>query len=198
MSTPRAELRHTPQLAQWVETYETTNQANPIDLALDTVEGEIRLADETHSPPDPAGSEGETIMSEDNRKKTITFTIDIPSGRIVELKQLLEGLEVRFDPQSQIIAFNDAMMSQSVAIGHHLPGMVAGMNRSLDEAGLTPRISEDHEGWSIERRQAFLQFAIENFNWDDDKINQEWWVDEGISWEEVTTRYPLVFGEQQA
>ena len=137
-------------------------------------------------------------MSENTRGKTITFTIDIPSGRIEELKQMLEGLEVRFDPQSQVVAFNDAMMSQSVAMGHHLPGMVVGMNQSLDEAGLTPRIPEDHEGWSIERRQAFLQFAIENFNWDDDRIDQEWWADEGINWEELTTRYPMVFREHEA
>ena len=106
-------------------------------------------------------------MSEDTQGKTITFTMDIPTGKIEEVKQLLEGLEVKFNPNDQIIAFNEAMMSQSVAMGHHLPGMVVGMNRSLDEAGLTPRIPEDHEGWSIERRQAFLQFAIENFDWDD-------------------------------
>ena len=105
-------------------------------------------------------------MSEDTRGGTITFTIDIPNGRIEELKQLLKGLEVRFNPENQIVAFNDAMMCHSVAMGHHLPGMVVGMNRSLDEAGLTPRIPEDHEKWSIERRQAFLQFAIENFDWD--------------------------------
>ena len=137
-------------------------------------------------------------MSENTRGKTITFTIDIPSGKIEELKQLLEGLEVRFDPQSQVVAFNDAMMSQSVAMGHHLPGMVVGMNQSLEEAGLTLKIPEDHEGWSIERRQAFLQFAIDNFNWDDDRIDQEWWADEGINWEEITTRYPMVFREQEA
>ena len=136
-------------------------------------------------------------MSEDTRGGTITFTIDIPNGRIEELKQLLKGLEVRFNPENQIVAFNDAMMCHSVAMGHHLPGMVVGMNRSLDEAGLTPRIPEDHEKWSIERRQAFLQFAIENFDWDNSTVNYTWWEDEGITWRELTRGHPLVFEERE-
>ena len=30
--------------------------------------------------------------------ETIPFIIDIPSSRIEELKQVLEGLEIKFDP----------------------------------------------------------------------------------------------------
>ena len=134
-------------------------------------------------------------MSEETRGGMITFTIDVPSRKIEELKQLLDGLEVRFDPERQVIAFNDAMMSQSVAMGHHLPGMVVGMNHYLDEAKLTPRIPEGHEKWSTLRRQAFLQFAIENFNWDDNTVNHTWWDDEGITWQELTRDHPLVFEE---
>ena len=63
MFTPGRTPAH-PHQTQRIETYETTNQAKPIDLALDTVEGEIQLADDTPRTPDPAGSEGETIMSE--------------------------------------------------------------------------------------------------------------------------------------
>ena len=197
MFTPGRTPAH-PHQTQWIETYETTNQAKPIDLALDTVEGEIQLADDTPSTPDPAGSEAETIMSEDTREETITFIIDIPSGRIEELKQLLEGLEVQFDPENQVVAFNDTLMCHSVAMGHHLPEMVLGMNRYLDEAKLTPRIPEDHEKWSTERRQAFLQFAIENFDWDNSTVNYTWWEDEEINWEDIATRYPRVFEEQKS
>ena len=136
-------------------------------------------------------------MSEETRRMIITFTIDIPSNRIEELKQLLEGLEVRFNPERQVIAFNDDMMSQSVAMGHHLPGMVEGVNHYLDEAKLTPRIPDGHEKWDIERRQAFLQFAIENFDWDDNTVNHTWWDDEGITWQELTRDHPLMFEEQE-
>ena len=131
-------------------------------------------------------------------EETIAFIIDIPSGQIEELKQALEGLEVIFDPDQQVVAFNDVIRSQPVAMGHHLPGMVLGINRSLDEAGLTPRIPENHEGWSTLRRQAFLQFAMENFDWNENRINQEWWAEEEINWEDLATRYPMVFGEQKA
>ena len=135
-------------------------------------------------------------MSDDTREETITFIIDIPSSRIEELKQLLEGLEVQFAPENQVIAFNDTLMGHSVAMGYHLPGMVLGMNRYLDEAKLTPRIPEDHEKWSTERRQAFLQFAIENFDWDNSTVNYTWWEDERIIWLELTQDHPLVFEEQ--
>ena len=134
-------------------------------------------------------------MSEETTGGTITFTIDVPSRRIEELKQLLEGLDVRLDPKRQVIAFNEGMMSQSVAMGHHLPGMVEGMNRCLDEAKLTPRIPEGHEKWSILRRQEFLQFAIDNFDWDDNTVSNTWWNGEGITWQELTRDHPLAFEE---
>ena len=137
-------------------------------------------------------------MSEDTRGETITFTMDIPTGKIEKVKQLLEGLEVKFNPNDQIIAFNEDMMSQSVAIGQDLWLLVERINWILEEDGLTPTIPEGHEGWNIQRRQAFLQFAIDNYDWDNDKMNKERWADEGIDWEELTTRCPRVFGEQKA
>ena len=136
-------------------------------------------------------------MSEDTREETITFIIDIPSGRIEKLKQLLEGLEVKFDPENHVVACNDTQMCHSVAMGYDLPGMVVGMNRYLDEAKLTPRIPEDHEKWSTERRQAFLQFAIENFDWDNSTVNYTWWEGERIIWLELTRDHPRVFEEQE-
>ena len=129
--------------------------------------------------------------------ETITFILDIPSSKVGELKQLLEGLEVQFAPENQVVAFNDGLTCHSVAMGYDLPGMVVGMNRSLDKAKLTPRVPEDHEKWSTERRQAFLQFAIDNFDWDNGTVTYTWWEDEGIIWLELTREHPLVFKEQE-
>ena len=127
--------------------------------------------------------------------ETIAFVLDIPIGRIEELKQALEGLEIKFAPENQVVAFNDAIRSQPVGMGHHIPEMVLSINGRLDDEGLTPRIPQDHEGWSTLRRQAFLQFAMHNFDWNDNMINQEWWPEE--SWEDLATRYPLVFEEPE-
>ena len=139
----------------------------------------------------------ETTTAEETKEETITFVIDIPSSRIEELKQLLEGLEVQFAPENQVVAFNDGLTCHSVAMGYDLQGMVVGMNRSLDKAKLTPRVPEDHEKWSTERRQAFLQFAIDNFDWDNGTVTYAWWEDEGIIWQELTQDHPLVFEEQE-
>ena len=130
-------------------------------------------------------------------EETVTFTIEVPSGRIEELKLLLEGMDVRLDPERQLVAFNKAMMSQSVAMGYHLPGLVKGMNRCLDDAKLTPRIPDGHEKWSILRRQEFLQFAIDNFDWDDYTVSNTWWDNDGTIWRELTQDHPLVFEEQE-
>ena len=70
---------------------------------------------------------------------TIPFIIDIPSSRIEELKQVLEGLEIKFDPENQVVAFNNALTCQSVAMGYDLPGMVVEMNRYLDETKPDPQ-----------------------------------------------------------
>ena len=134
-----------------------------------------------------------------NERKTptlISCIVDIPADRLEEAAKLLGNMGISLDPKQQTIAFNDAMMAESVAMGHHLPGMVEGINRSLDEAGLRPRILEDHEEWSAERRQAFLQFAIDNCNWNDDTLKDTSWADEGMTWQQLTQDHPLVFGEE--
>ena len=93
----------------------------------------------------------------------------------------------------QVIAFNDAMLDQAVAMGHHLPGMLTGINQHLDEDRLTPRAPTDHDEWSIERRHAFLQFAIDNFNWEGQAVGNGWWKDEGTNWESLAENHPMVF-----
>ena len=128
------------------------------------------------------------------RKQTvITFTIDVPAEGVDRLKPLLEATGVRFDPARQVVAFNDAMLDKAVAMGHHLPGMVEGLNRHLDAAGLTPRIPTDHKEWTIERRHAFLQLAIENLDWEENEVGYDWWKDEGMSWDRLAEEHPLVF-----
>ena len=134
-------------------------------------------------------------MPDHDSGMTIPFIIDIPSSRIEELKQVLEGLEIKFDPENQVVAFNDATRYQPMAMGHHIPEMVLSINWTLDEDGLTPMIPMDHKKWSTERRQAFLQFAMHNLYWNDNMINQESWPEE--SWEDLVKRYPMVFEEPE-
>ena len=129
--------------------------------------------------------------------ETIAFILDMPSGMIEELKQAMEGLKVIFDPNRQVVAFTHGITSQTVAMGHDIPGMVLEINRRLHEAGLTPRIPGGHEKWSTLRRQAFLQFSLANFDWVDNRINEEWWVEEGITWRKLTRDNPLIFKEPE-
>ena len=123
----------------------------------------------------------------------VTFTIEVRPEKIDRIKSVLEAEGVIFDPERQVIAFNDAALDQAVAMGHHLPGMLEGVNQHLDEEGLTPRVPTNHQEWSIERRHAFLEFAIVNFRWDDETVGDGWWKDEGTTWEELAAQHPRVF-----
>ena len=127
---------------------------------------------------------------------TIAFILDMPSGRIEELKQALEGL-VTFDPNQQVVAFTQGITSQTVAMGRHIPGMVLEINRSLREAGLTPRIPENHEKWSTLRRQAFLQFSVANFDWIENRINEALWEDRRTTGPKLARDNPLIFKEPE-
>ena len=135
-------------------------------------------------------------MTDYNSGETIAFILDIPRDRIEELKQALEGL-ITFDPNQQVIVFNEATRSQPVAMGHDLPGMALEINRRLEEEGLTPKIPYDHKGWSTLRRQVFLQFAMENFEWKHGMVYNTFWDYQEISWEDLAKRYPMVFEEPE-
>ena len=129
--------------------------------------------------------------------ETIAFILDMPSGMIEELKQAMEELGVIFDPNQQVVAFNYGVRSQGMTMGHHIPGMVLEINGRLREAGLTPRIPENHEKWSTLRRQAFLQFSMATFDWIGSKIDETWWEDDGRTWPKLAQENPLVFEEPE-
>ena len=122
-----------------------------------------------------------------------TFTIDVPDNKVDDLKTALEGVEIRFDPDRQLIAFQESLMESCVAMGHHTPNLVQEINRQLKEAGLTPMVPTDHEDWTLDRRMAFLEFAISNFDWIDNDIKSAWWRHDGQNWEEIVAEHSLVF-----
>ena len=70
----------------------------------------------------------ETTTAEEITGGTVTFTIDVPSRRIEELKQLLEGLDVRLDPKRQGHRLRRGHDVPIRRHGNHLPGLVEGMN----------------------------------------------------------------------
>ena len=78
------------------------------------------------------------------------------------------------------------MSEKTKKMTHHLPRMMEGMNNCLDEAKLTPSTPEGLKKSNTQRRQAFLQLAIENFDWDESTVNDTSWDDEGIAGRELT------------
>ena len=125
----------------------------------------------------------------------IRYTIDVPQEAIPELDELMQKHSAYFHPRRQITAINDIFMERSTAMGHHVPGLIMGMNRFLEQENLDPRVPEALEPWDLPRLQSFLMFAVNQFQWQDNEVLQAWWQEDGRTWDETASEYPEVFQE---
>ncbi len=124
---------------------------------------------------------------------TIRYTIDVPEQAIPELQALMKRHDAHFDSKRQITAINDIFMEASTAMGHHVPDLVSSMNRHLKVLGLTPLVPTDHQDWDLNKTQEFLKFAVTNFKWQDNLVQEDWWQDEYDSWEALVRDNPFIF-----
>ena len=127
----------------------------------------------------------------------IKYIIEIPEDAIPELEALMARRGAYFHPVRQVVAINDIFMESSTAMGHHAGDLVREVNRHLDQLGLTPRVPEDHGEWGPARMQAFLTMAVMNFRWEDGRVEEDWWKDDGKTWDEVALENPGAFGKNQ-
>ena len=104
-------------------------------------DGEVLFIDHRGDPRQketcPGGAWDEPTPQE-GEKKMITFTIDLLPEEISGLRTLLEARGVRFDPERQVIAFNNDALDKAVAMGHHLPGMLEGRQPEPRRRGADP------------------------------------------------------------
>ena len=128
---------------------------------------------------------------------TIRYTIDVPQEAIPELEQLMERHQTHFHPRRQITAINDVFMENSTAMGHHVPDLIQGMNRFLEQQGLEPRVPENHGEWEIPRIQEFLILAVNQFQWQDNEVAQAWWQEDGRTWEQVVKEHQEIFSSDE-
>ena len=126
----------------------------------------------------------------------LTFTIDVSDTQVEELKDVLDKLDIRFDPERQLVAFNESFMDTAVAMGHHTPDLIRGVNHQLNSDGLTPLVPDNHTQWTLARRIAFLKFAVREFAWQESMVQYCFWLADGKTWEEVVGENPLVFTGQ--
>ena len=123
----------------------------------------------------------------------LTFTIDVLDTKVEDLKEALDKLEIRFKPERQLVAFCGSFMETAVAMGHHTPDLIEGVNQQLWRANLTPLVPTNKEEWNLARQLSFLEFAINCFDWIDNDLENAWWRAEGKRWEEIVKEHPLVF-----
>ena len=124
----------------------------------------------------------------------LTFEIGMPHDKVEEARRALAGVGVRFDPRNQIMAANAAFRSDSTLTGDDLPRLVEQVNSYIREARVEPPVDTDHESWDLPRIQEFLEFAIQDFHWEDGRIEYAWWDASPQDWrEQVVEARKLVF-----
>ena len=123
----------------------------------------------------------------------IQYTIQIPEEAITDLESLMKKHGAHFDHRRQITAINDTFMESSTAMGHHLPALIESLNEHLNDRELSPPVPTETENWTPERIQAFLEMVVKNFHWVDSSVEDDWWEDDGKTWQMVVEENPLVF-----
>ena len=128
----------------------------------------------------------------------VNYFITVPPDHIDELAAFMAERNIPFDPNRNVIAVNEAFMDQSMALGHHVPQLLSAVNRRLRENGLQPTIPENHGEWNPETTREFLELAVTEFAWSDDRITHALWEEDGRTWREVTEDRPLLFPGEAA
>ena len=123
----------------------------------------------------------------------IQLTINVPLSKMPSLQEFMDGKGIYLNPNRQVTALNEELMDNAVAMGHHIPNLIQGINQHLRTARIAPEIPTNHEDWSLERRQQFLQLAIREFQWNENHIEYSLWEEDGRPWDEVVANHPDVF-----
>ena len=132
-----------------------------------------------------------------NADPMIQLTIQVPLRHIKSLQEFMDRQGIHLDVDRQVTAINDALMDNAVAMGHHIPDLIMGINRHLKTSRNSPEIPMDHERWSLEQRQQFLELAIREFQWNENHIEYSLWEEDGRPWLEVVAQHPRVFASQE-
>ena len=127
------------------------------------------------------------------RDPIIQLTILVPLSHMRRLQEFMDRQGLFLDPNRQVTALNEDLMDNAVVMGHHIPDLIMGINRHLKSYKISPEVPTDHEDWSLERRQQFLELAIREFQWNENHIEYSLWDEDGRPWAEVVANHPEVF-----
>ena len=107
----------------------------------------------------------------------IKYTIEIPEDQAGDLQAFMQERQIPFDPRGKITATREIFLSETTAMGDDVKELTQKINERLDEAGIADRVRKDHENWTLPQLQEFLEFAINDFNWEDGQIVHAWFED---------------------
>lgn len=127
----------------------------------------------------------------------IKYTIEVPEEAIQDLHDFAKKHGVEFDPLGHVTATRDSFLSETTAMGEAAGHLIQQINGYLAERNMPDRLKRDHESWTPGETQAFLEFAINDFNWEDDRIQYAWWDGSPAEWEKLREQNHRLFeGEE--
>ena len=139
-------------------------------------------------------------------QEEMEFLIRMPEELAQKAAEALREVGVYFRPEAHIcvldrerlMVFHGAEAHDAVGppvnLGEDLPELMDGINGYLDERGITPRLPEYQESWSLRQRMEMLRLATLEVLWvgfrpvvsDNFPRNQE-------HWREYIRQFPSLF-----
>lgn len=122
---------------------------------------------------------------------TAEYRISVPAGREQQAREALAALGIEMMPavpRDELMAMRETDHGNLFATRGQIPGMLAQVNRHLEEQGLMPTVDPGHAGWSDRQAAAFLEMCLNEFEWEEGRIahTEVWYQDDR---EDVTERW---------
>ena len=130
-----------------------------------------------------------------NQDRKLTFTISALPGQVNLLFETLHQAGFDADPQKALTCRNDTAAQYQTAVGADAPDLVQEINKYLWENDCRPLVPENTGEWDLERLNQFLELAMQNFDWEDQRIANTWWSAQSIRWHQIVRENPQVFTE---
>lgn len=128
-----------------------------------------------------------------------TYQVTLPAWMTGALGEFLRRRGAEFRPMDMAIRLNDAGSDPEIIHGYEAANRLAEINRFLRKRRIHPLVPGAPDTWTAAQLHEFLELAMEHFAWEyGDEPTGAWWLDEGVTWPEVTGRFTALFGKQPA
>ena len=155
-------------------------------------EGEVRDCGFEEQPEhwaglvsDHPGIFGTTTVRPDEPEMLITYMVDVPAREAPHLKDFMGRRELPFNIRGNIVPARTEYSGDRTLRGEDAQEALDQINRRVRKGPLGREIPGPAHRWSIGHLQAFLDFALQNYDWQDGQIRRALHSETPERWAEI-------------